>query len=72
MWSAINYSSEEEKEKGNKGSKLMSFHTAKTKLAYCRDYSSFLSTFAIVTQRSSIIPFFLSRKPPLIYHARAR
>ena len=51
MWSAINYSSEEEKEKGNKGSKLMSFNTAKIKLAYYRDCLSFLSTFAIVTHK---------------------
>ncbi len=37
MWAAINYSSEEEKEKGNQGSNLVSFNTAKIKLAYCRD-----------------------------------
>lgn len=35
MWAAINYSSEEEKEKGS--SNLVSFNTAKIKLAYCRD-----------------------------------
>lgn len=51
MWALINYSSGEEKEKGNQGSNLVSFNTAKIKLAYCRDCLSFLSTFAIVTHK---------------------